>query len=149
MIKRITVSISLLMFLIGIVYAVDNSRISWQLLQDIEYNEKYVTELKGYMLFPKFTPQLNALNGKVVEVVGYVIPVDKTGNSVALSANGYASCYFCGGGGPASIMTVKLKQKNTRYETDDFKAFRGTLRLNATDIHEFYYVLDGAVEVPR
>ncbi len=136
-------SLSLLLFWQG------SGRVSWKVLQDIQYNDKYVADIKGYMLFPKFTQELLGLNGRQVEVIGYVIPVDKTGYSLALSANPYASCYFCGGGGPASIMTVKLRQKNTRYETDDFKAFRGTLRLNASDIHEFYYVLEGAVEVPR
>jgi hypothetical protein len=73
--------------------------------------------------------------------------VDKTGATLALSANPYASCYFCGGGSPASIITVKLKKKYTGYDVDDFKQFRGKLRLNATDINEFYYVLELSEEV--
>ncbi|WP_343690935.1 hypothetical protein [Chitinophaga sp.] len=120
---------------------------SWNILLNIKYEEKYLNDIKGYMLFPKFTQNVKNLDGKIVEIKGFVIPVDKTGASLALSANPYASCYFCGGGSPASIITVKLKKKNTGYDIDDFKKFRGKLRLNATDINEFYYVLELSEEV--
>ena len=120
---------------------------SWNTLLNIKYEEKYLNDIKGYMLFPKFTQNVKNLDGKIVEIKGFVIPVDKTGATLALSANPYASCYFCGGGSPASIITVKLKKKYTGYDIDDFKKFRGKLRLNATDINEFYYVLELSEEV--
>lgn len=120
---------------------------SWNTLLNIKYEERYLSDIKGYMLFPKFTQHVKSLDGKMVEIKGFVIPVDKTGATLALSANPYASCYFCGGGSPASIITVKLKKKNTGYDIDDYKKFRGKLRLNATDINEFYYVLEISEEV--
>lgn len=124
-------------------------KVSWGTLQDITYNEKYVPAIKGYMLFPEFPAVLSRLNGTMVDIPGYVIPMDKTGMRVVLSANPYASCYFCGGGSPASVMTVMLKTKNTRYALDDYKVFRGRLRLNADDYNEFYFVLELAEEAPR
>lgn len=120
---------------------------TWPTLISLKFEEKYMNDVKGYMLFPKFTPGIKGLDGKQVEISGFVIPVDKTGATVALSANPYASCYFCGGGSPASIMTIKLKKKNTNYEIDEYKKFRGRLRLNATDINEIYYILEGAEEI--
>ncbi|WPQ60419.1 hypothetical protein SIO70_18905 [Chitinophaga sancti] len=120
---------------------------SWFTLLHIKYEERYLNDIKGYMLFPKFPQNVKNLDGKLVEITGFVIPVDKTGASLALSANPYASCYFCGGGSPASIITVKLKKRNTGYDIDDYKKFRGKLRLNATDINEFYYVLELSEEV--
>ena len=127
----------------------DIVQISWATLQNIPFEEKYVEEIKGYMKFPKFPDELKRLDGKLVEVEGFVIPVDKNGMFIALSANPYSACYFCNKAGPASVMTVKFKSKNGRYSIDDYKTFQGRLRLNATDIHEFYYVLEDAVDVSK
>ncbi|MEP6712313.1 MAG: hypothetical protein ABJA37_07860 [Ferruginibacter sp.] len=126
-----------------------SSKINWDILQDVPFEEKYIKDIKGYMLFPKFPWTIKSMEGKIVEIEGYTIPVDKTGLTVALSANPYASCYFCGKSGPASVLTVKLKTKNTRYHIDDYKTFRGKLRLNATDIHEFYYVLEASEDITK
>lgn len=121
--------------------------LSWSKLENVPFEEKYVKEVEGYMLFPKFTEELKKLNGKQVTVEGYVVPVDKSGSYIALSANPYAACYFCGKAGPASVMTVKLKTKNPKYKIDDYIKFTGLLKLNADDVKEFYYVLENAAEV--
>jgi hypothetical protein len=121
--------------------------LSWSKLENIDFTEKYVKEVEGYMLFPKFPDYLKKLDGKQVTVEGYVVPVDKSGASIALSANPYAACFFCGKAGPASVMTVKLKTKNTKYKIDDYIKFTGILRLNDNDIKEFYYILEQAVEI--
>lgn len=120
--------------------------LSWSKLENIDFTEKYVKEVEGYMLFPKFPDFLKKLDGKPVTVEGYVVPVDKTGATVALSANPYAACFFCGKAGPASVMTIKLKTKNPKYKIDDYVKFTGTLRLNDNDIKEFYYILEQAAE---
>jgi hypothetical protein len=120
--------------------------LSWSKLENVEFVEKYVKDVEGYMLFPKFPEDLKKLNGKPVTVEGYVVPVDKSGSSVALSANPYAACFFCGKAGPASVMTVKLKVKNPKYKIDDYVKFTGNLRLNDEDIKEFYYILEQASE---
>ena len=125
------------------------TKLSWKTLEGIEFEEKFVKDIDGYMLFPKFTPQLKNLNGKQVSVEGYVVPVDKSGSYVALSANPYAACFFCGKAGPASVMTVKLKKKNPKYKIDDYTTFTGTLRLNTDDVKEFYYILENADETPE
>lgn len=124
-------------------------KLSWDVMQDIEFKEEYVEEMEGYMLFPKFTKPLLNLNGKVVEVEGYVIPVDKDGVYVALSANPYASCFFCGQAGPASVMTIRLKKKDPKYNIDDYRKFKGKLRLNSENIHEFYYILEESVDITK
>ncbi|MFN5365339.1 MAG: hypothetical protein ACK5CH_07995, partial [Bacteroidota bacterium] len=53
--------------------------------------------------FPLFTEQVKQLDGKMVSVEGFAIPLDPTGNQVTLSANPYSACFFCGKAGPASI----------------------------------------------
>jgi hypothetical protein len=127
-------------------FVADVPFLTWSKLENVEFVEKWVKDVEGYMLFPKFPEDLKKLNGKQVTVEGYVVPVDKTGSSVALSANPYAACFFCGKAGPASVMTVKLKTKNPKYKIDDYVKFTGILRLNDDDVKEFYYILEQAVE---
>lgn len=125
------------------------TKITWRELEDIDFDERYVKEMKGHVLFPKFRSLHKSLNGALVEIKGYVIPVDKDGKYIVLSAYPYASCFFCGKAGPASVLTVRLKTPNQKYRTDNRRVFKGRLRLNATDIREFYYVLEEAVETGR
>ena len=127
----------------------NSTYIDWRDLGNIDFEKKYLPEGQRNILFPKFPPVLQALNKTTVEVKGYIVPVDKEGKFIALSANPYASCFFCGNAGPASVMTVQLKTPNKKYRIDQFRKFRGTLRLNATDIREFYYVLENAIEIGR
>jgi hypothetical protein len=119
--------------------------LAWKTLEGIGFDKRFVEDMNDYFIFPEFTKQIKALEGKTVDVEGYVIPFDKTGAEVALSANPYAACFFCGKAGPASIMIVKLKVKNTKLRTDMYKTFRGKLKLNATDPEEFYYILEDAI----
>lgn len=121
--------------------------VSWDTLQDVPFHEAFVKEIGGYMLFPTFTPALKKLDGKIVKIEGYVVPFDKTGAKIALSANSYAACFFCGKAGPASVMTINLKVPNTRYQTDQYRTFKGKLRLNEKDVNEFYYILEEAEQV--
>lgn len=123
--------------------------LSWNVLQDVDFEEKYVKEVDGPMLFPKFTTKMKALNGKQVRVEGYVVPFDPSGAKVALSANAYAACFFCGKAGPASVLTVNLREPNKKFKTDQYRSFTGKLRLNNSDIKEFYYVLEDALMIPK
>lgn len=123
-------------------------KLPWKILEGIGFQDKYVESVGDTYKFPIFTSYIKSLSGKLVQVEGYVIPFDKTGAEVALSANPYAACFFCGKAGPASIMIVKLKTKNTQYRTDMYKSFTGKLVLNDNDPEEFYYILEDAVEIP-
>lgn len=141
--KRILGIIFFLTIAINFIWA--QSKITWKSLESIGYNEKYVAKLDEKFKFPVFTSQLKSLDGKTVEVQGYLIPFDPTGKEIALSANPYASCFFCGKAGPASIMILKMKVPNKKIRTDMYKSVKGTLKLNYDDPEEFYYILDNAV----
>lgn len=123
--------------------------VTWATLENIQFKEEYVADIQGYMLFPRFPAALKKLDGKIVTIKGYVVPFDRTGAKVALSANSYAACFFCGKAGPASVMTINLVKPNTKYRTDQYRTFTGRLRLNEKDFHEFYYVLEEATEAKK
>lgn len=120
------------------------TKLTWKTLESIGFTEKYVPKMEEKFKFPVFTSSLKALDGKTVEVQGYLIPFDPTGAEIALSANPYAACFFCGKAGPASIMILKMKTPNKKIKTDMYKSVRGTLKLNYDDPEEFYYILEGA-----
>jgi len=120
--------------------------IDWKLLLDIEYKLKYYKSFDMEIYAPVFTEALKAIDGKVVIIEGFVIPFDESGDIVALSANPYAACFFCGKASPASVISLYLKKKKL-YKMDDFRKFQGTLKLNYDDPEEYYYILENAVPV--
>ncbi len=121
--------------------------IEWQVLIDINYQLTYFQELETEMYSPVFSEAVKALDSKEILIEGFVIPFDEVSDTVALSANPMASCFFCGRASPASVMSMYLRDKSKRFKVDDFKKFRGKLHLNYDDPNEYYYVLrDARVE---
>ena len=118
--------------------------INWELLLDIEYELKYFPKIEMEIYAPVFPDELKAIDGKEVIIEGFVIPFDETGDMVALSANPYASCFFCGKASPASVLSLYPKKKR-RYKMDEFLKFKGKLKLNYDDPEEYYYILKKAV----
>jgi hypothetical protein len=126
--------------------ATEPIQLVWEKLLDIRYKLRYFSELDMKIYAPVFPKSIQALDGKEVVIEGFVIPFDEDEQILALSANPYASCFFCGKASPASVMSLYLKKKRKRYKMDDFKTFRGTLHLNHDDPNEYYYILRNATE---
>lgn len=127
-----------------IVTAAEPVKIEWNLLTDIKYQLKYFEEIDMDIYAPVFSEAIKKLHGKEVLITGFVIPFDETNELLALSANSYAACFFCGKASPASVMSLYVKDKGKRYKMDDFRTFRGKLYLNHDDPNEYYYILRNA-----
>ena len=119
--------------------------ITWEDLDNVDFDFKYIPEKKTMDSNPTFGPELLALAGQRVEVKGFVIPMKADQKAYALSQYPNASCFFCGNAGLQTIMELRLKKKNASYKTDEFLTFTGTLRLSE-DIEELPFVLESAVE---
>ncbi|MEM9685709.1 MAG: hypothetical protein AAF934_02170 [Bacteroidota bacterium] len=126
--------------------AVEPIEIAWKELMNIRYQLRYFSELDMEIYAPVFPEAIKALDGKEISIEGFIIPFDEAQEVLALSANPYASCFFCGKASPASVMSIHLKDKRKRYKMDDFKKLRGSLHLNHDDPKEFYYILRNAKE---
>ena len=125
----------------------DLSELTWQALSDVEFKDVYLEELDAYYWLPTFGPQVMAAEGKEFFITGYMIPVDVDEDFYVLSRYPFANCFFCGGAGPESVIDLRFPGKSERaYQTDDRLSFRGTLRLNADDVYQMNYILEGAVE---
>jgi hypothetical protein len=120
-------------------------KLTWDMLKDVSFKKKWYPQESIFMLYPTFGTPLKKLENKEVIIKGYVIPVDVATNMYVLSAFPYSQCFFCGGAGPESVMSLKPKKSEVRkYKTDEMHTFTGKLKLNADDIYEMNYILDEA-----
>ncbi|WP_020567734.1 hypothetical protein [Neolewinella persica] len=113
----------------------------WKTLSKITYEKKF-DELLGFKVdVPVFGDETKALEGKIVEVSGYIVPVEgyKSHTEFVFSAYPYNMCFFCGGAGPETVMEVTSKEP-VKYSTERIK-LRGKLLLNSDDINRLMYVL--------
>ena len=126
-------------------------KISWKVLGKMKLNEQYNEDMGAYIPYPVFHPTVKDLNGQLIEIKGYVIPIEETGDAsiLVLSANPYSQCFFCGQAGPETVMDIQLKNKGKRFKTDERVSFRGKLRLNDSDLFYLNYILDDAEVVDR
>jgi hypothetical protein len=124
--------------------SVEPVKLSWEILRDVTFKKKWYAEESVYMLYPTFGPGVQKLSGKTVELTGYVLPVDLETNLYVLSAFPFSACFFCGGAGPESVVSLKFKKAGKKFKTDERRTFRGTLKLNADNIYEMNYILADA-----
>ena len=126
---------------VGVVYGQNTDNNIWQSLAKITYTKQY-DELLGFKVdVPVFSDEVRALEGKEVEVKGYIIPVEgyRGHTEFIFSAFPYNMCFFCGGAGPETVMEVYADEA-IEYQTEAV-TIRGTLKLNDTDINQLMYVL--------
>lgn len=122
-------------------------KITWEMLKDVKFEERYFEEVQAHLLYPIFGESIKKMDGKNVYIRGFVIPADEVNNIYVLSANSYASCFFCGNAGPESVvdldieLTPDLKKK---LQLDAVFTFKGKLKLNSTDVDHLNYILEGA-----
>ncbi|NJN33279.1 MAG: hypothetical protein HC817_02530 [Saprospiraceae bacterium] len=126
-------------------------QLDWKALAKTKFNPFFVDSLESYTLIPQFPLAIRQLEGQPVQMSGYVIPVEETGDMqvLVLSANPYTTCFFCGQAGPETVMDIKLKntRPDRRYKKDDVTTFRGKLKLNDSDYQFFNYILEEAEEM--
>ncbi len=119
----------------------------WKTLGKITYKKKY-DELLGFKIdYPVFSEPILKLEGKEVELKGYIIPVEgyKSHKEFIFSAFPYNMCFFCGGAGPETVMEVEASE-GIEYTAEQVR-IRGKLTLNADDINRLMYILTDAVLV--
>ena len=92
-------------------------------------------------------PQVEALAlaGKEITLPGYMVPFENgmKGSHFILSSLPLNACFFCGVGGPESVVEVFLTDAIPY--TDKPIEVKGTLYINTTDPDQMIYVLKNAV----
>ena len=112
----------------------------------VKFEDSYNEKLGMEVSMPVFSDTLKVLDGKLVEVEGFYIPVDETGDDkiVILSAFPFAQCFFCGKAGVESIIDILSPTKLPVLKVDTKIKFKGRLKLNRDNFDYLIYVLEEA-----
>ncbi|MEM6633720.1 MAG: hypothetical protein AAF694_28870 [Bacteroidota bacterium] len=122
--------------------------LTWDILRLVTFEKKFYETEGQYFDYPVYEQEVKDLEGKPVYISGYLLPINPDSNIYVLSENTFSSCFFCGQAGPESIVELTLAEKlDKSYTTDQWIAFKGTLRLNADDLDHLYYILEDAIEL--
>ena len=138
--KKIIV-LSLTLMLAGVGSQVLAQESLWKTLSKLTYKKQNDEKLGFKVDVPVFSEENKALEGKVVTVKGYIIPVEgyKGHKEFIFSAFPYSMCFFCGGAGPETVMEVFAKEP-IKY-TAEAVTLKGKLELNGSDINRLIYGL--------
>jgi hypothetical protein len=121
---------------------------SWMLFAKTKFEAKYNEKAAEYFLYPVFSPELKSLVGKEVSLEGYYLPIEIEGDAyIILSKFPYSQCFFCGGAGPESIAEVAFKNKQGKFEMDQYLRVKGRLKLNEGNAEHGNFILEDAVLV--
>ncbi|MDX1686302.1 MAG: hypothetical protein R3275_13780 [Saprospiraceae bacterium] len=136
-----------LLFFVLTAFSVNAQPGVWKTLSKITFTKEY-DEFLGFKVDkPVFGPEVKELEGKEIEIKGFIIPVEgyKSHTEFVFSAYPYNLCFFCGGAGPETVMEVYAAEP-IEYTAEPI-VIKGTLELNSDDINRLMYALNGAVLV--
>lgn len=85
----------------------EQQSITWESLKDVTFTDRYSREVNAYYYFPRFGQSVKDLDGEVVEISGFMLPIAPEEDFYVLSENPFSSCFFCGSGGPESIIELE------------------------------------------
>ncbi|MEM6801172.1 MAG: DUF3299 domain-containing protein [Bacteroidota bacterium] len=121
---------------------------AWEILADTQFEKKYFEEEEASFLAPSFGPLPKSYEGKSFTITGFMIPLDPVNDEFILSKYPFASCFFCGGAGPESVLELTFAEGVQRdFQLDDYLTFKGKLVLNDIDIFRMNFILEEAVKV--
>ena len=114
----------------------------WKSLSEVSY--KISEDEFGELYLPEFSEKIKKLEGKEVTADGYIIPFEGMfkPEHIILSSLPLAECFFCGSGGPETVMEVSLKDP-IKYTSKRVKV-KGKLVLNSKDPEKLMYILNEA-----
>lgn len=138
------IKIVFMVFILFANTAISQTQIDWGVLSDVEFTDVYMEEVDEYFLYPHFGPRVRNLAGQEVMIRGFVLAIDPTENYYILSKGPFSSCFFCGVGGPETIVELEMKSSKDVFIMDEVATLKGTLKLNSDDIYQCNYILQNA-----
>ncbi|WP_057937381.1 hypothetical protein [Algoriphagus resistens] len=131
--------LAILVVIVGQAPLLAQSTSVWKSLSEVTY--KISEDEYGELYVPVFSENITKLEGKVVEADGYIIPFEGMfkPEHIILSSLPLAECFFCGSGGPETVMEVAMASP-IKYTSNRVRV-RGTLTLNSKDPEKLMYIL--------
>ncbi len=116
----------------------------WKTLAKVTFRKEMDADLGFKIDVPVFSKEVRILDGKIVELRGYVLPTEgyKNQRRFMFSSLPYNVCFFCGGAGPETVMEVSSKLPIP--VSKEPIMLRGRLQLNSGDVNKLMYSLTEA-----
>lgn len=140
--------ISLVTFFTLLYFATGKSQSGdmWTTLGMVTFESIYDPEFMIEIKKPKISSTVEKLDGKQIEVEGYIIPLSGqiTQSHFMLSKFPQSTCFFCGKAGPETAMQVFMKD-NKKVKISERKVrIKGNLLINPKDASSLLYTLEDA-----
>lgn len=120
--------------------------IHWPVLQGLVLEEPVSIDDWPAGTFPE---SAQMLAGELIQIDGYLIPLDQTDFLFVLSQFPFSACFFCDAAGPETVIELWIRPQTLKhYRMDQRVSVQGTLRLNADAPDHLYYILEKA-EIKR
>lgn len=119
----------------------------WITLGLVTFKTTYNPELLMETKVPKISSAVEKLDGKEIEIEGYIIPLtgQVTQSHFMLSKFPQSTCFFCGKAGPETAMQVFMRDNKKVKITERKVKVKGTLYVNPIDAFSLLYTLENAV----
>lgn len=141
MIKKLSI---LLLFIVATQVTSAQALLDWEdMIQGVSYTTPEGGAELGEFLKPTYSKKMLALEGQEISITGYFLILEGQKDSFMLSNNPMASCFFCGNGGPETIIELYFDQR-PNFFMDDLISVKGTLKLNRDDPNHTYYTIEHA-----
>lgn len=119
----------------------------WMTLGMVTFKTTYNPDLLMETKIPKVSSAVEKLDGKEIEVEGYIIPLtgQVSQSHFMLSKFPQSTCFFCGKAGPETAMQVFMRDNKKVKITERKVKVKGTLYVNPQDASSLLYTLENAV----
>ncbi|MDN5205272.1 hypothetical protein QQ008_28065 [Fulvivirgaceae bacterium BMA10] len=114
----------------------------WPKLYNISFEKG--TDNFGEYDIPVFSKEVINLEKKEITLPGYIVPFEGTTESKTFlfSALPLNACFFCGVGGPESVIEIHMESP-IRY-VENAVEMKGILKLNKDNPDQHFYILENA-----
>lgn len=105
-------------------------KISWKDVIDIYAKEVIFSEKNPAKAIKGQGKSLKDIEGKKISITGYFLDLDPDGKWFMISKNPFATCFFCGGAGPETVIElIRYENKDKKFKTDDIVTATGTIKM--------------------
>lgn len=122
-----------------LLFAQSNPDDVWKTLSHVEM-KTYMDETLGFEVSePIFGGEVEMIDGAIITISGYILPVDSEDGTSILSYMAFANCFFCGNAGPETVMELDTPKKHNLVNKK--VVVKGRLELNRDDFYSLIYRL--------
>lgn len=119
---------------------------AWRTLAMMKYEKQFSQKGGDSAASGKFIKMIEALEGKEIELKGYIIPLSgkKAQSHFMFSAYPYNNCFFCGKAGPESVIEVFTEGDTKIQYSDKAIIMKGTFEFTSRNPDDVMFTLKSA-----